>query len=513
MGARMIESIQIKDSAVFDNLTLTLHNGLNVFSGASGSGKSVFMESLLALFGIKESNATQIQGLLSEHSLDLDSYGITQQDELLLNITKSPKARYFINGSLIAKKTLQDLLSGSIKYISLKNATELLAPNLLRVFDLFICAQEKAFAPLLARMQADFTELERAREAYERLLSEEARIVELREFANFEIQKIQSINPKIGEYEELLELKKSLSKKEKIQEKLALALESLENLHTIQSTLELLQKPSALFDEALLEVREILHDEEARLESLESLEPEALLDRIAKLSELNHRYGSIESALEHLQKTQAKLQEYDNISFNKDKLKKELQTLESACLENAKEISSYRARFLKDFEAKLSELCALLKLSHLKASLKESPLIATGLEELTLTLKDTSISALSTGEYNRLRLAMLCISAQLSTQAGILMLDEIDANLSGEESEGVAKVLKELSKSYQIFAISHQPHIPALADHHYLVAKTEGSSSISLLDSQGQIQEIARMISGANITQEALDFAKKRLGL
>ena len=95
-----------------------------------------------------------------------------------------------------------------------------------------------------------------------------------------------------------------------------------------------------------------------------------------------------------------------------------------------------------------------------------------------------------------------------NAQTGILVLDEIDANLSGEESEGVAQVLHKLSKTYQVFAISHQPHMPSLADNHFLVLKNTQTSEIKLLDTQGRINEIARIISGKEISKEALEFAK-----
>ena len=75
----------------------------------------------------------------------------------------------------------------------------------------------------------------------------------------------------------------------------------------------------------------------------------------------------------------------------------------------------------------------------------------------------------------------------------------------------MARVLQELAQSYQIFAISHQPHMPSLATAHYLVSSDGAHSQVRLLDKQGRIKELARMISGANITQEALDFASKRL--
>ena len=90
----------------------------------------------------------------------------------------------------------------------------------------------------------------------------------------------------------------------------------------------------------------------------------------------------------------------------------------------------------------------------------------------------------------------------------ILFLDEIDANVSGEESHSVGKVLKFLAQKNQIFAISHQPQLTSLADAHFLVTKTDGKSEVKKLDEEGRIQEIARIISGESIGSDALSYAK-----
>ena len=90
-------------------------------------------------------------------------------------------------------------------------------------------------------------------------------------------------------------------------------------------------------------------------------------------------------------------------------------------------------------------------------------------------------------------------------------MDEIDANLSGEESMSVAKVLTKLAKNYQIFAISHQPQLTSQAKQHFLVYKEDGISRAKVLQSDERINEIARMVSGDSITQEAIQFAQKLL--
>jgi DNA repair protein RecN (Recombination protein N) len=95
-------------------------------------------------------------------------------------------------------------------------------------------------------------------------------------------------------------------------------------------------------------------------------------------------------------------------------------------------------------------------------------------------------------------------------QGGVLMLDEIDANLSGEESMSVARVLRQLSKHFQIFVISHQPQLTSMGEQHFIVEK-DNESTVRELSLNERIEEIARMISGETVTTEAKNFAKELL--
>jgi DNA repair protein RecN (Recombination protein N) len=131
-----------------------------------------------------------------------------------------------------------------------------------------------------------------------------------------------------------------------------------------------------------------------------------------------------------------------------------------------------------------------------------------GAEEISAELDGTDIKKISSGEFNRLRLAFIAASNEIKRGSGILILDEIDSNLSGKESMSVASVLKEISKNYQIFAISHHPQLSSCANQHFLVQKQDGTSFVKELDEDGKIEELSRMISGKDITDKARDFAK-----
>ncbi len=506
----MIDVVRIKDAVVFSEIELHLKPGLNVFSGVSGSGKSIFMQALLATFGIKDSNAQSLSARLSNTpAMHLEEFGIEEgENEITLSIIKKEKTRFFINSTPVSKKIYQELFSPFIKHISLKNATELQEQNLLETLD---SSLPNAHQENLKNYKIKFRALKEAQQQLHSLQEEAAKIAQLREFAEFEIHKIEQINPKIGEYEELLELKKCLSKTEKLGDQITQALQGLESLSPIYSALKALGIPTESLQSEILQVQSLLEEQRERMEDLNQRDPEELLARIGALSDLSHRYGSIPNALEHLQAQRQKLQEYTSLHIHQDELKKRCQNLTQECHLLACCLHEARLKNLENFKNNLAALCHQLRLKAPVIELSSTTLQSSGSTQIALKLHHSSIDSLSMGEYNRLRLAIMTLQSRLNDKVGVLILDEIDANLSGEESDGVAQILKILSQSYQVFAISHQPHIPAIADAHYLVSKNDQTSSIHLLDKEGRIKEIARMISGAQVSKEALEFAKMRL--
>lgn len=512
----MIKKLHIEDSALFGSLELHFSAGFCVFSGPSGSGKSVLMDSLLACFGLKEPNASIIEAdiVLSPSLIKIfeEELGI-DNDLLNIKIIKKDKIRYFVNFTPIAKKQLSLILSRFVKHIHSRGGDELGESSLLGLLDQLAIAKSPSHKESLRDFREHFRALESAQKELQALKSAQANAQSLREIASFEAEQIASIAPKVGEYEELLMCKKTLSRKEKLLESIAKATSALESTSALSSALALLDKPElqAALEEALNDTQAALEEESQKLENLQDLDVESLLARISALSNLITRYGSIEAALAHEQESRAKLAQLDDASTHIYTLENRIAELQVSLSSKAQALSQARHNALKSLQDSLQALALKLKLKPLSCTLSQKPLDHSGSDVLELRLDHSSVATLSAGEFNRLRLAVMCVGARLEKKQGVLILDEIDANLSGEESEGVARVLQELAQSYQIFAISHQPHMPSLATAHYLVSSDGAHSQVRLLDKQGRIKELARMISGANITQEALDFASKRL--
>ena len=529
----MITKLSIESSPIFGNLELRFREGFCVFSGASGSGKSVLMESLLSCFGLREPNAPNIETDLLLSPAFLEQLGL--EGELLnIKIVKKDKTRYFVNFAPIAKKTLSDLLGQHIKHIHSRGGDELDLCSLIALLDSYCEKSHSTHRETLQRLSTEFVALKEAKSALKDLESKESHTAQLKEIAEFEINKISTLSPKEGEYENLLSLKKTLSHKEKIKEAIAKAQEAFSHTNEILSALNTLNIKQDLQDEAkkadeaideaneidevrthlsqsLNDAQSLLEREQSRLDELDEIDSEAMLHRISALSELIHRYGSISNALSALQSKKAELETLQNFESHKKQLHSQIATLQSSLKSLCESLNQNRAKSLPALQSHLEQLCSELKLPSPSVSLNPKELDSSGDLGVEIRLANSSTDTLSAGEFNRLRLAIMCLRARLNKAQGVLILDEIDANLSGEESEGVAKVLKELSKSYQVFAISHQTNMPSLADAHFLVEKGKEKSSITLLNYEGRVRELARMVSGANITNEAIEFAKTRL--
>jgi DNA repair protein RecN (Recombination protein N) len=272
--------------------------------------------------------------------------------------------------------------------------------------------------------------------------------------------------------------------------------------------LGLLEVDSAFFDDAMNELRGIFESSLERLEELEEISVESVLDRIEQIAELKRRYGSVEEALAYRDQKASELESYETIEHSKSDLIKQINGLKTMLERGSQELSSHRHAILDETVKKLNTYLTMLYLREATLELESSPLNATGCDKAVLGLAGTKLDKLSSGEFNRLRLALLALGVEsMQGNGGVLMLDEIDANLSGEESMSVAKVLRHLSTRYQIFVISHQPQLTSMGEQHFLIFKDDESRVRELNDGE-RIEEIARIISGESVSDEARGFAR-----
>lgn len=486
---------------------MEFHPGLVVFTGPSGSGKSILMRSILASVGLENVEAQICESSVS-WSIDEERYGIQNESLNIFRHVKKEKTRYFINNQSMSKSSMESISSTHLRHLSLKDYNDFESSALLNLLDDRICAKTPNHALILQSHKDQYTQFKTLSDHLKEIEEKEKNLAELKEFALYEIGKIDAINPKIGEDEELALIKKQLSKKEKIETAIAQAQSIFSYESSVSSALGLLEANSAFFDDAMNELRSLFESASERLEELEEVSVESILDRIEQIAELKRRYGSVEEALAYRDQKVQELESYETIEHSKDDLIKKLASFQSSLKSSAQELSKQRYSILKETLATLNGYLGMLYLREATLELEPTLLNATGSDKVILGLSGTKLDRLSSGEFNRLRLALLALGVEsMQGSGGVLMLDEIDANLSGEESMSVAKVLRHLSTHYQIFVISHQPQLTSMGEQHFLIYKDDESRVQELSDAE-RIEEIARIISGESVSDEARGFAR-----
>ncbi len=505
----MVERLLVRKYLSFEEVVLEFHPGLVVFTGPSGAGKSILINALLALFGLWSQEA-KLSEMIVQLPLELERYGIEGQEEQIVRAVKKEKVRYFLNNQTISKKVLSELFTPYVSYLNQKDLSFFESSHILSMLEDFVRDPDE-YAKLLQELYDVYKEWTSKQEELEKLEQKERTSQELKEFLEFEIQKIASVDPKKGEYEELLQIKRELSKKERISESITEAEMIFEYEGAVVRALETIGVDGEFFESAMNELREIFGSERSRLEELEEMDVGEVLDRLEQLSSLKRRYGSVEEALEQLHKKKEELRRLEDISFEKEALQKDLRKLKKRLKNLAEEVSQKRRVAARAFEEKINDYLKQLRLPVVSVELHSTKLGPRGQDEAVVHLGGVESTRISSGEYNRLRLAFLAAWSDVRSGSGILILDEIDANISGEESMAVAKILQKLAKTYQIFAISHQAQLASRADQHFLVTKKDGQSCVQELTHKKREEEIVRIISGETIIQEAQNFAKKLL--
>jgi len=497
-----------KELVGFSEVELEFEAGLSVFTGASGSGKSVLMEGVLAVFGYKDPKALSAEADVDAQLAQLEEMGIENEEPNTFRYLKKDKARYFVNANSIAKK---DLLSASKLfsfYLSSKDDSDFTDARLLGALDSFV--KDESFAGIKDEYIDSFARLGALNKELARLREKSIKAAEEREFLEFELKKFAEIDPREGEEDELLALKKELSKKEKIGALLAKT-DSLKNhKHTVVELFEFLGKSTDEVHEFFSRLEEATGEVEFKLSRLDGVDIDGIFERLEKLSYLNKRYGGVGEAIEYFGVKKEELKELDELDSLISSLELDIKDISKTVTALSQKITAFRKGALGLFSERLGFFAKKLLIGEPTVSLVTREPTVLGADGIELSLAKSAVSTLSAGEYRRLRLALMACSSDEDGKA-VLFLDEADANLSGEESAGVAYLLRELSAKYQIFAISHQPQLASVATHHFVVSKDTEGSYVRKLAEDERAAEIARMVSSGEITKEAMEYAKQML--
>jgi len=506
----LIERLYFRDLVTFKEVELEFSQGLVVFSGPSGAGKSVLISSILSGFGYSTKGAAALCEVNLAKPSKLKSEAYDLDDDLTIKTLKKEKLRYFIDGQNISRKVLGEMFSPYVKYLSVRDKGGFESETLIEMLDRELVSKDRVYKKTLKEYQKRYANYKIKAEQLRKIKEDETKLAELIEFARYEIEKINSINPQTGEEEELMKVKHQLSRIDKVKEALQSATEIFAVENAVEEVYRLLDKDASAFSDMMNQLRADFEETEFLAEELSEIDVEEVLDRLSDLTTLKNRYGSIEEALAYRNAKEKELLGYENIAQDKSMLESFLQIEYSELTIIASKISQARQREAKSLERVLHGYLETLKLPALTFVFEHTALNEQGLDRVDVLLGNSKTETLSGGEFNRVRLALMAAAIPKETHSqGILILDEIDANVSGDESIAIAEMISRLAQSYQIFAISHQPHLSAKAQQHIVVTKSADTSKAEVLNEEGRVQEIARIIAGENPTQQALAFAKK----
>ncbi len=563
----MLSLLKIKNIALIDELQIEFSHGLNLLTGETGSGKSIIVDSLGALTGdrissdlIKEGAKTaQIEGLFSvaanenlRRSFDESGIEIEDANEFDLIVRRelaaSGRHRIFVNNQLVTGVFLKKIGAFLVDIHGQGEQATLFNPsNHLEILDEYANLQN-----LRAEISEKYRELARTNREIENLREDEAQKLQLLDVLQFQVDEIKKVNLKAGEDDQLDEEKRRLNNVEKLStlsdEAYLLLYENEESTVTTlekaaRKIVELAEYESSFkeYDEGLQSAQAVLADLAFAVRDFRgSLEfsPERLEEienRLAEIARLKRKYGgAIETVLAHLEESEARLKNIETFEERKEELKKIAARQREDYLKIAREIHDKRTKAAVKFEKEVETNLKAVALEKARFEVRidapnQTELIGENNKNLTTKGFDQIefyfsanvgespkplAKVASGGEASRLMLILKTTMKSKDAEKSVVF-DEIDTGIGGRVAEAVGLKLKELAKTQQVLCVTHQPQVASLADQHFLVEKeTIGKRTkvaVRELKETEQIEEIARMLTGANITETARQHAKEML--
>jgi DNA repair protein RecN (Recombination protein N) len=568
----MLRTLYIKNYALIEELTVEFSTGLMIITGETGAGKSIIIDALSLILGARASTEVvrsgseravveamfQVAGnkrlktLLTENELECP-------DELLVRREVSIKgqSRCFINDSpvtLALQRQVGELL------VDLHGQHE--HQSLLRVeTHIGMLDDFGGLDGMVEEFQTAYKVLREKEAGLAGLRQREQQLREKREFYEFQMREIDAVNPRPGEEEELEREFNILENSERlygatgklyemlyegeqsVHDQLVVIRNQLERLAEIDERFREAAGESASAEAIVSELAKFIQGYNARVEfNPERLEE--LRDRLGRLVLLKKKYGgTLDTLLQHREAIGQEVALVENFDGVINSLSGEVESARKECAVIAQRLSAKRHDISRRLEPAIVGELAKLGIAHGKFAVEitqeEVPptaassyvksgrkciglnprgfdavefLISTNLGEEPKPL----VKVASGGEVSRIMLALKSILAK-SDRLPVLIFDEIDVGVSGRIAQAVGLSLKALSGFHQVIAITHLPQIAGLADTHFAVFKKEdkqrATTSIRHLSLDDQVREVAKLMSGAEVTEAGLEGARELMGL
>ena len=545
----MLESIYIENFAIIDRLEVDFHNHMTVLTGETGAGKSIIIDAIGQLMGNRSQSSfikadcdeCFIEGVFTIGAKSpvlnkLKEYRIDYEDKLVVSksFNRDNKSIIKINYRNVSKMVLQSIMADLIDIHSQFETHSLFdAENHLIILDEFINQPLKKLFQTYSLAYRTYREINRD---YQKALNEELSDEQL-EFYQAQLAEINSLDLEELDEDELEREKKLLQSYEKTNEQiskyrqymngdrgalatLSNALSELEELNdnpqyqnTYERMYDLYYNLIDLDDEIINEFNSTNFDE-YRLNEIQEV--------FFKLNRLKRKYGqSIEAIKEAKEDLEMKVAAFNNRETYLNDLKKQLDIAYQETKSIAEQITRLRQSKAKEFtELATKELKSLyLDKVVFKVDFKLVDFQKNGQDNVEFLISTNAGQTLkplnkvaSGGEMSRIMLAIKILSLS-SSSVETIIFDEADTGVSGKVAESIGAKMKYISKQHQVLCITHLAQVAAFAKNHYLIQKSSNDNytnvKIKELSYDQSINEIAKLISGKEVSQESINHAKK----
>ncbi|QGM88500.1 DNA repair protein RecN [Staphylococcus epidermidis] len=552
----MLQTLSIKQFAIIDELDINFSDGLTVMSGETGSGKSIIIDAIGQLIGMRASSdyvrhgekKAIIEGIFDiDESKDainiLESLAIDVDEDFLLvkrEIFSSGKSICRINNQTV---TLQDLRKVMQELLDIHGQHE--TQSLLKQkyhLQLLDDYADNQYSDLLNQYQLSYNQYKNKRKELEELESADQALLQRLDLMKFQLEELTEASLKEGEVDQL----ESDIKRIQNSEKLNLALNNAHQVLTDESAIpdrlyelsNYLQTINDIVPEKFVRLKEDIdqfyymledakheiYDEMANTEFDEQVLNE-YESRMNLLNNLKRKYGKdITELIAYQSKLANEIDKIENYEQSTSQLREEIKTLYNEVIDIGKKLSQERRRVARELRDHIvSEIQNLqMKDANLEISFKplDEPTIE-GIEFVEFLISPNRGEPLkslnkiaSGGELSRIMLALKSIFVKSRGQTAILF-DEVDSGVSGQAAQKMAEKMRDIAQYIQVICISHLPQVASMSDHHLLISKASNAdrttTQVKELKEENKIDEIARMISGASVTELTRENAKEMI--
>lgn len=549
----MLQELSIKDFAIIDEIQISFQPKMTVLTGETGAGKSIIIDALGLLAGGRGSTEfirkgekkAVIQGLFTlpreanTYNI-LEEYGIDSEDGQIIlqrDLYRGGRNICRINGMMVNLATLRKVGETLIDIHGQNEHQELMKPeNHIDLLDEY----DKKTSELRNQYQVVYQNYRKLKLSMEKKEADEKSWAQRLDMLNFQVKEIGEAGLKINEEDELVEEKNKLDNFQAIHDALELSYQilsgekidvvgnlgnAMNELSDVSDLSENLQEINTKISDAFYSLEDVARDISDELDSMEwnGERLNEIEERLELIHQLKRKYGdTIEDILHYHIRIVKELREMENAEQNSEKQERQLSEALEKVKELAIKLSKQRKKSAKKLEKMIHEQLSALYMDKAVFEVKflnNSKLYSKGIDKVEFYIQTNPGEEMgplakiaSGGELSRIMLALKTIFSQKMGVTSIIF-DEVDTGVSGRVAQAIAEKISQISNNSQVLCITHLPQVAAIADNHYYISKSvnDGRTETSLeeLDEKQKIREIARMLSGSEITELTLKHAEE----